>query len=107
VLITAREVTMVGRGRFPTPPRRLSDALFRQYMEGIEFIGAGASESLTGGYSLAAGQSVPQPDRAAAAEGIGITREQRRIVREPRDASGLIHQPPAVFGPGGKLRITF
>ncbi len=108
VLITAREVTMVGRGRFPTPPRRLSDALFRQYLEGIDFIGAGASESLTVGYPLLAGQNVPKPDRAGAAEGASsVSRAQRRIVREPRDASGLIHQPPAVFGPGGKLRITF
>jgi len=106
VFITAREQTSVVRGQFPSAPRRLSDKLFRQYIEGIEFIGGGAAESLTAGHPLLAGASVPKPDRAATITSSATT-ERTQSVREQRDASGLIHQPPGVFGPGGKLRITF
>lgn len=106
VFITAQEATTVTRGRFPTPPRRLSDTLFRQYLEGMDFIGAGAAESLTINNPLLAGQIVPKADRAAVAV-TGIAPGRRQLIREPRDASDLIQQPPAIFGPGGKLRITF
>lgn len=107
VFITAREVTTIARGQLPKPPRRLSDVLFRQYIEGIEFIGAGAAESLTTGHSLLAGASVPKPDRAGTATALRTRRERLRTLREPRDASGIIHQPTAVFGSGGRLRLNF
>ena len=106
VFITAQEVTTVTRGRFPTTPRRLSDALFQRYIEDMDFIGAGAAESLTFNNPLLAGQVVPNADRAAVTN-TSIAPERRRIIRERRDASDLLQQPPAVFGPGGKLRITF
>jgi hypothetical protein len=106
VFITAQEATTITRGHFPTPPRRLPDALFRQYIEGMDFIGAGAAESLTLNSPLLAGQVVPKADRAAVAIS-GIAPERRQLIRERRDVSGLIQQPPNVFGPGGKLRITF
>jgi hypothetical protein len=107
VFVSAREVTSVTRGRFPTVPRRVSDTLFRQYLEGIEFIGAGASESLTVGHPVLSGHRVPPPDRAAVAAGARTSGERARLIREPRDASDLLHQPPAIFEPGGRLRITF
>jgi hypothetical protein len=106
VFITAQEVTTVARGRFPTPPRRLSDALFQRYIEEMDFIGAGAAESLTFNNPLLAGQIVPNADRAAVTN-TSVAPERRRLIREVRDASDLLQQPPAVFGPGGKLRITF
>jgi len=106
VFITAREQTSVVQGRLPSPPRRLSDKMFRQYIEGIEFIGGGAAESLTAGHPLLAGASVPKPDRAATVTASG-TADRTQSIREQRDASSLIQQPPGVFGPGGKLRITF
>ncbi|MFQ5664942.1 MAG: FecR domain-containing protein [Candidatus Binatia bacterium] len=106
VFITAREVTSIPHGRLPGPPRRLSDTLFRQYIQGMEFIGAGAAESLTRGNPLLAGSVVPKPDRAAVVHSAGTARLRHRPVRNPRGASGLIQEPPAVFAPGGRLRIT-
>lgn len=106
VFITAQEATSVTRGHLPAPPHRLSDALFRQYIEWMDFIGAGAAESLTINNPLLVGQVVPKADRAAVAI-TGIAPQRRQLIREPRDVSGLLHQTPAVFGPGGKVRITF
>jgi len=105
VLVTAGEVTSVPRGRFPSPPRRLSDTLFRQYIEGIDFIGASGAGSLTAGHPILSGSTVPPPDRAGAAVSAAKVRQRTQSIRERRDASDLIHQPPAVFGPQGKLRI--
>jgi hypothetical protein len=106
VFISAQEVTEVTRGAFPAAPRRLSDALFRQYLQGMDFIGSGAAESLTLNSPLLTGQVVPKADRAAVAV-TGIAPQRRQLIREPRDASDLLHQPPAIFGPGGTLKITF
>ena len=72
----------------------------------MDFIGAGAAESLTINNPMLAGRVVPQADRAAVTI-TGIAPERRRLIREVRDASDLLQQPPAVFGPGGKLRIIF
>lgn len=106
VFITAQEVTTVTRSGLPTPPRRLSDTLFQRYIEDMDFIGASAAESLTLNNPLLAGRVVPEADRAAVTI-TGIAPERRKLIRERRDASNLLQQPPAVFGPGGKLRITF
>lgn len=106
VFLTAQEVTTVGRGQFPSPPQRLSDTRFRRYIEDMDFIGAGAAESLSLNNPMLAGQVVPKADRAAVAVS-GIAPVRRQLIRERRDVSSLLHQTPAVFGPGGKLRITF
>jgi hypothetical protein len=66
VVVNARELTQVARGGFPSPPRRVEDTIFRQYLDGLEFIGAGQAESLTVGEPLFAGSFVPEPDRAEA-----------------------------------------
>jgi hypothetical protein len=71
----------------------------------MDFIGAGAAESLTLNNRLLAGQAVPQADRAVATT--GIAPQRRQLLREPRDIGGLLQDTPAIFGPGGKLRITF
>ena len=105
VFITAQEISSVTRGHFPTPARRMPDDLFRQYIQGMDFIGAGAAESLTLNNPLLAGQIVPQADRAAVAI-TGIAPERRRLLHDPRDIGGLLQNTPAVFGPS-KLRITF
>ena len=107
VFVTAHEVTTVTRGQLPTPPRRLSDTFFRQYMEGIEFIGRGSAESLTVDHPLLAGASVPKADRATAGVTAARAAHQVDAIRDPRDASGLVQQPPPIFGTGGKLRIPF
>jgi hypothetical protein len=106
VFVTAQEITSVTRGRFPSAPQRLSDSLFQQYIQGIDFIGASAAESLTINNPLLAGQVAPNADQAAVAIS-GVAPERRRLLNEQRNVSGIIHQPPAIFGAGGSLRITF
>ena len=63
VFVTEHELTTVQRGRFPTPPRLLDDAAFRQYVAGLEFIGHGQSESLTINHPLLSGRMVSPADR--------------------------------------------
>jgi hypothetical protein len=63
VFVTAHELTTVTRGQYPTPARRLSDELFRQYLEHVQFIGAGKPESLAASLPLLSGASVPEQDR--------------------------------------------
>lgn len=114
VLITAREITTVTRGGFPSPPRRLEDAEFRQYLEGLEFTGGGRAESLTVGDPVIAGASVPSSERAQALPpppvalpirplGPAASQDTRT---QARDAASLLLQPPAaVEAASGKLRI--
>jgi len=107
VLVSAHELTTVARGEFPESPRRVSDAIFRRYIEGIEFIGAGGAENITTGQPLLTGASVPKPDQAGAVSGAAVPPMARDILRERRDVSSLLQQTPAVFGPAGRLRVTF
>jgi hypothetical protein len=106
VFVTAQEVTTVTRGHLPTAPRRLSDTLFHQYIEGMDFIGAGAAESVTLNNPLLAGQVVPTADRAAVAV-TAVAPHRRQLLHERRDVSDLLQDTPAVFGTTGKLRIPF
>jgi hypothetical protein len=64
VIITAHDLTVVRRGQFPTPVRRLDEPTFRQYIEGLEFVGGGRPESLTRRNSLLSGEDLPPQDRA-------------------------------------------
>ncbi len=101
VFVTAGEMSSVVEGRAPTPPQRLEEKVFRQRLEGIEFIGTG---SVGIGHSLMSGASVPQPDRAAtvftsAAAG-GVTDER---VHNMRDLSTVLQQPPVELG--GRLHF--
>jgi len=67
VWVSAREITSVAKNKPPTPPRPLTEEQFRQYTEGLEFIGGGRAESLTTHSPLQAGKEVPPPDRFSAA----------------------------------------
>ncbi|HVO25877.1 MAG TPA: FecR family protein [Candidatus Margulisiibacteriota bacterium] len=106
VFVTAQEVTTVTRNQLPSAPRRLSDSLFRQYIQGMDFVGAGAAESVTLNNPLLAGQVVPKADRAAVAV-TAVAPQRRQLLRERRDVSDLLQETPAVFGSTGKLRIPF
>jgi hypothetical protein len=64
VVVSSRELTHVYRGQFPTIPEKLTETLFRQYLDGLEFIGEGASESLTVGDPVLLGAAVGEPERA-------------------------------------------
>jgi hypothetical protein len=113
VVVTAREITTVLRGRYPTPARRLRDDEFRQYLDALEFTGAGRAESLVAGLPLVTGAGVPEGERAtllpapiavnqkAAAPTTAESRQQQR------DASSLVQQPPAVVERSGKVGVRF
>jgi FecR-like protein len=98
--VTPGELTSVAPGEFPALPAKLSDRNFRQYIEGLEFVGAGRLESLTIDHPVLAGATVPQPDRAPAATagGLGEKTNERML----RDASDILKAPPESLG---KLRI--
>jgi hypothetical protein len=65
VLLTANEITTIPHGALPSAPSRLDETLFRQRLEGINFVGVGRGEGLLAARALAAGTSVPAADRAA------------------------------------------
>jgi hypothetical protein len=103
VYVTAGEITSVEQGKYPSPPPRLDEHMFRQYLEGLQFIGAGRSESLTVGHPVLGGTQVPAPDRAPAPM-VGRTVQDRG----QHDASSLVEQPPSVVKDlTGELGIRF
>lgn len=63
VVVRPRELSVVARGKYPTEPRLLEEEVFRQYLEGLEFIGAGQLESMVINHPIIAGAIVPPPDR--------------------------------------------
>lgn len=93
VYVTAGEISTVRQGRLPGPPPQLDEDTFRQYLEGLEFIGFGRPESLTASNTIVAGAEVQAPERApeAPAPAVAPTTD-----RPERDASDLIGQPPGI-----------
>jgi len=69
VTITAKELTSVARGQYPSTPRKLREVEFRQYLDKLEFIGSGKPESLVAGLPLVTGAGVPESERASAIPG--------------------------------------
>jgi len=94
VLLTANETTTVVHGQLPSPPHRLGEAMFRQQLQGIEFIGGGRAESLSAAHPVVAGTTVPAPDRAPAVNSGGIAPD----LGQRRDASNLVGKSPVVIG---------
>ena len=125
VVVKARELTTVARGQFPTPPRRIDEALFRQYLEGLEFIGEGPESLLLTHQPLLVGAIVPRQERAPAAPtGPGAptltasmtTRTGTAPLAPPQmpdkiqpitTPADIVNQPvPQTTGPGG-LGVNF
>lgn len=114
VVVTVQEITTVRRGAYPSVPQRLPDKLFRQYIEGLQFIGGGQSESMTAGNPLLTGALVPQSDRAdvlpgppaVAALGIMPVLPGERLF-ESRTVADAVGQPPLSVGAPGDLGIGF
>jgi hypothetical protein len=112
VFVTRMELTRVFRGRYPTPPRKIGDALFRQYLAGTEFVGEGRAESLVVDDPVLAGTQVPQSDRAEEFPPLAPPSGPRDLTSAaPRQAPWvdnedayrptiLIDQPPAVLRNG-------
>ncbi len=124
VFITAREATTVVRGQYPSPPHRLSDEDFRQYLEKLAFIGHGKPESLVAAQPLLTGSVVPSADRLAnlpappipnvaarpAPAGVAPTApgETAHDVFATQNVGGVVRQPPPVIeATQGKLGIRF
>ena len=105
VLVRASEVTTIRRGGLPEPPRRLEQVAFRQYLEGIQFIGGGRAESLSARNPVRAGAAVPPSERAPEIGGGGPPKQNPL---ERRDASDLIGEPPGIVrATTGQLGIGF
>ncbi len=102
VLITANLATTVEKGEEPSPPRPVAGSIFRQEIEGFDFIGGGRPESLAGNHPLLGNATVPEPDRAPPMD-TNVTGPQ--LHGENPDASRLIDQPPAAAT--GRLRVNF
>jgi len=62
VQIGPRLLTRVEKGRFPTAPRRLDDALFRQYLGGLEITGTGRRDGLNMQHPATAGRVLARQD---------------------------------------------
>jgi hypothetical protein len=103
VLVTVGEVTTIASGELPDEPRKLDDTIFRQRLEGMDFVGA-IRHGFSGTHSLAAGAAaaVPQVDTAAlsaagpAAAALGGAPSQGPETIGKQDAGTLVGQPPAV-----------
>jgi len=108
VVITADQLTVVARGKFPTPPERIPSNLFREYIEDLQFIGTGRSGSA--GQALLASRTVPPPDRPGP---LLMQPGDRPLPGQPQgldhdpSSGGLIEQPGSSVQPHGNLGIHF
>lgn len=108
VTVTARELTSVATGQYPTTPQRISDERYQQYLDALEFTGGGRPESLVAGLPLMTGADVPEPERVSAQPAPALQGEAPRAtapsaadgLHPPRNASSLIGQPPALVDQG-------
>ena len=106
VLLRENEATTVLRGRLPTRPHRMDEAIFQQRLEGIQFIGQGRPESMTTGHAVRTGASVPAPDRAGAVASRGAPSAQK--TRHGRDVGTLVGKSPViVMRTTGQVGIPF
>jgi len=105
VLVRASEVTTAAPGQLPVPPRRADEIIFRQRLEGFNFIGGGRAESLVASSSLRGGAIVPAPERAPGRVG-ALPPGQNPMERH--DASNLVGEAPAIVkATTGQLGIAF
>jgi len=115
VFVTTKELTQVFRGRYPTAPRKIGEALFQQYLAGTEFAGEGRQESLVVGDPVLAGTEVPQSDRAEEFSSVATPSGPRDLTSvapgqapwvDHEDTSrptGLLGQPPSVLRSGAAV----
>ena len=103
VVLAARQATTVKPGEAPTPPRPIDDDEFRQLIQGIELIGAASSENLSSRDTVAKGQGVPAPDRAAGAPAASPAPETEFA---PTEGSSTITEPEVPVLPGAPAAPT-
>ncbi len=99
VLVTSHDFTTVARGQLPTPAAPLDETIFRQYLDGLEFIGA-KTDSLTVAQTVLSGGGVAPSEAPAAFEAppanIVAAPMLGGVPFESHDAN-VIDQPPAVL----------
>jgi ferric-dicitrate binding protein FerR (iron transport regulator) len=105
VRLTTGELSVVLSGLPPSPARRLDDVMFRQYLEGFTFIGAGRPESLVIDHPLVTGTTVPEVDRIAALPIPAIQRFTLPGDLPLPDAGSVAGQPLPIIDAAGRLRI--
>jgi hypothetical protein len=96
VVLGPRELTVVAAGRYPTAPIRVPDALYDQYLEGLDFIGQGQPESLT--VSMPSVYQVPPP-WALPPEGPAATGGGTSLLGPGGGGAGFPQFPVAGNGP--------
>jgi hypothetical protein len=115
VVVGAQEITEIEPGGYPSPPRRLDETTFRQYLDGLEFIGLGIPEGLLFDSPVLSGDYVPPSDRAEAVPGGEVATGELPLGGgsgvgvppwELPDVSQSIDQPPAAVE-GGQVGIEF
>ncbi len=101
VFVTPRDLTTVARGKFPRSPRQLDETAFRQYLDGLELIGANRGDSFIAAQPILTGASVGEADRVAALAAppapvlaAGTVPGTDRFESREADA---VDQPPAVL----------
>lgn len=109
VLVTAHEITVVEENQPPTPPRRLEEPLFRERIEGFDFISRGRPEGLAVTAVLASGAGVTRfaSDKVVTA-GVAPGSEPTRFrnMGTEGDATAKLGQPPAGIRFAGQLGIN-
>jgi len=96
VVLGPRELTVVAAGRYPTTPIRIPDALYNQYLEGLDFIGQGQPESLT--VSMPSVYQVPPP-WALPPEGPGAAGAGAPLLGPSGGGAGFPQFPASGTGP--------
>jgi hypothetical protein len=107
VLVTANESTEVQRGQLPTSPRRINERMFRERIEGFEFIGHGRSESSINSTALASGGTVKVAGEGMVTQGAapGLEHAVARNLGSEGDATSRIGQPPSSVRLIGQLGL--
>jgi hypothetical protein len=104
VFVSTRELTTVARGQYPTKPQPISDERYQQYLQGLEFTGSGAAESLAATLPPQTGESVAEAERAstepAPPQVQAATPPAADGLHGPPNAAALIGQPPAIVDQG-------
>lgn len=92
VIVTAGELTTVARRRYPTPPQKLSETVFRQYLDSLAFVGGGKPESLALADAVLGPAPAPPPDEISAAAQRAARSFGTRAVGSPPYPEALIDE---------------
>ena len=114
VVVHARELTQVARGAYPTAPKKLSEELVKQYIEGLDFILGGRTFGVLV-EAIATGDKVPESERAEVVIADMPIGDSGPISFEPppfddkppTDPGEALGQPPAQVIEQGEAGIRF